>query len=90
MKNHMIRIVFGCALALFLAGCASTPAPSMDAAWHQVTVTRNADDVKGMTRVGDVSASSQMFFGSPASLRKQATEKIQQEAASKGATVVLI
>ena len=55
-----------------------------------MTVTRNADDVKGMTRVGDVSASAQKVFGSPESLRKKATVKIQQEAASKGATVVFI
>lgn len=91
MKKQILNIAFACAVALVVAGCASTSAPSTaDASWQKVSVTRSADDVKGMTRVGDVSASAQMVFGSPESLRKKATVKIQQEAASKGATVVLI
>ena len=94
MKKQIVSIAFACAAALVFAGCASTSSPSAsatpDASWQKVTVTRNADDVKGMTRVGDVSASAQMVFGSPESLRKKATVKIQQDAASKGATLVLI
>ncbi|MGO8929334.1 MAG: hypothetical protein ACLQU3_20910 [Limisphaerales bacterium] len=94
MKKQILRIAFACAAAVVFAGCASTSAPSTspttDASWQKVAVTRNAEDVNGMTRVADVSASARMVFGSPESLRTKATVKLQQEAATKGATVVLI
>ena len=90
-------MVLACAGALVFAGCASnsTPKPAASYAttensWEKVIVTRNPDDVKGMTRVDEVSASAHMFFGDPGSLRKAATVKIKQEAAKLGASVVLI
>ena len=94
MKKQILSIVSACAVALVLASCSTTSSPptpaTTGASWEKVIVTRNADDVKGMTRVGDVSASAQMVFGGQESLRKKATVKIKKEAASSGATVVLI
>jgi hypothetical protein len=97
MKRQILIIVLACASALVFAGCATTSAPEPPSSSgtsekdsEKVIVTRNPDDVKGMTRVGDVSASAHMVFGDPANLRKKATVKIKQEAANKGATIVLI
>ena len=97
MKRQILSIVLACAGAIVLAGCATTSAPkpsstsaTTDNSWEKVIVTRNPDDVKGMTRIDDVSASAHMFFGDPGSLRKTATNKIKQEAAKLGATIVLI
>ena len=97
MKEQILSIVLACAGALVFAGCATTSAPQPAASsattekgWEKVIVTRNSDDVKGMTRVGEVSASAHMVFGDPGSLRKKATIKIKQEAAKIGASVVLI
>jgi hypothetical protein len=47
---------------------ASSPITEKD--FEKVFVTRNPDDVKGMTRVGDVSASAKRIFGGQASLRE--------------------
>jgi hypothetical protein len=85
----MKKIIMTACVLIGAAGCVSTPAPE-SGNWQRVCVTRNADDVKGRTRLGDVSGSAQMIFGSPENLRRQATMKIQQEAACKGATTVLI
>ena len=96
-KKQILNILLVCAGAIVLAGCATTSAPkssstsaTTDNSWEKVIVTRNPDDVKGMTRIDDVSASAHMFFGDPGSLRKTATNKIKQEAAKLGATIVLI
>jgi hypothetical protein len=97
MKKQILSIVLACAGAIVFAGCATTSAPkpasssaTAENGWEKVIVTRNADDVKGMTRVDEVSASARKFFGDPDSLRKTATIKIKQEAAKIGASVVLI
>src|ERR1035441_3939123 len=97
MKKQILTIVLACAGTLIFTGCASnsTPKPAASSAtteksWEKVIVTRNPDDVKGMTRVDEVSASARQFFGDPGSLRKTATTKIKQEAARLGASVVLI
>ena len=58
--------------------------------YEKVIVTRNADDVKGLTRVGDVSVSAKKAFGDQTALREAATVKIKKAAAKKGATIVLI
>ena len=55
-----------------------------------VVVSRNTDDVKGMVKLGDVSADSHMPFGSQANLRRKCTDKIKRDSAALGATVVLI
>jgi hypothetical protein len=58
--------------------------------YEKVIVTRNPDDVKGLARIGDVSASAKKAFGDQAVLREAATVKIKKAAAKKGATIVLI
>jgi hypothetical protein len=90
MRFHLAPVSACSAIALFLGACASAPEIAPDPRSAKVFVTRKPDDVKGKTRVGDVSASAEKLFGTPENLRKQATIKIQQEAASKGATAVLI
>jgi len=97
MKKQTLRLVLACAGALLFTGCATTPStePASKSAaiennWYKIVVTKSPDDVKGMTRVGDVSASAHMLFGDPASLRKSATAKIKKQAAELGATIVLI
>lgn len=81
--------------AIVFDGCAtsnteSSSSSASEAGWERVTVTRNADDVNSMTRVGDVSTTAKMVFGSPDGLRKTATIRLQKEAAKKGASLVLI
>ncbi len=85
------QIVFACA-ALIFAGCSTPPSasPTANDIGRKVTLTRNAADIKGMTRVGDVSASAYMVFGSPEMLLKQASAKIKKETAAQGGTTVLI
>jgi hypothetical protein len=93
MKKQILSIVLACAGALVFAGCATTSdstSATLPNGWEKVIVTRNTDDVKGMTRVEEVSASAHMLWGDPASLRKTATARIKQEAAKIGATIVLI
>jgi hypothetical protein len=97
MKKQFLIITLACAGVLTLVGCASTTAPNAAssssapaAGWEKVIVTRNADDVKGLARVDEVSASAHKLFGDPGALRKAATVKIKQEAAKLGASVVLI
>jgi hypothetical protein len=58
--------------------------------YEKVIVTRNPDDVKGLARIGDVSASAKKVFGDQTALREAATVKIKKAAAKKGATIVLI
>jgi hypothetical protein len=58
--------------------------------YEKVVLTRNADDVKGLVRIGEVSASAKKVFGDQAVLREAATVKIKKAAAKKGATIVLI
>jgi len=58
--------------------------------YEKVIVTRNPDDVKGLARIGDVSASAKKVFGDQTALREAATVKLKKAAAKKGATIVLI
>jgi hypothetical protein len=97
IKKQTLSLVLACAGALVFAGCTSTStqelAPKSAATannWDKIIVTRNADDVEGMTPVGDVSASAHIFFGGPASLRKSATIKLKKQAVKMGATAVLM
>jgi hypothetical protein len=61
-----------------------------DKDFEKVVVTRNPDDVKGKTKVGDVSASASKASGDQAALREAATVKLKHETAKKGASIVLI
>ncbi|MCU0467533.1 MAG: hypothetical protein MUF58_02950 [Arcicella sp.] len=58
--------------------------------WEQVIVTNAFEEVKGLTRVGEISASASRAYGKEERLRKEAIEKLKKEAASKGATHVLL
>ncbi|MCU0467445.1 MAG: hypothetical protein MUF58_02505 [Arcicella sp.] len=58
--------------------------------WEQVIVTNAFEEVKGLTRVGEVSASASRAYGKEERLRKEAVEKLKKEAAIKGATHVLL
>jgi hypothetical protein len=53
-------------------------------------VTRNNDDVKGLSRVDDVMASAKKVFGDQTALREAATISLKKAAAKKGASVVLV
>jgi len=58
--------------------------------WEKVVVTRNNDDVRGLARVDDVTASAKKVFGDQAALREAATISLKKAAAKKGASVVLV
>jgi C4-type Zn-finger protein len=58
--------------------------------WEKVVVTRNNDDVKGLSRVDDVMASAKKVFGDQTALREAATISLKKAAAKKGASVVLV
>ena len=59
-------------------------------AWENVLVTRDAQEVKGMKKVGEVEGRS-FFFGLTAKKgEKDASKKLQQQAAQLGAKKVLI
>ena len=64
--------------------------PNSTVSWEQVIVTSAFEEVKGLTRVGEISASASRAFGSEQKLHKEAIDKLKKEAASKGATHVMI
>jgi uncharacterized protein (DUF1810 family) len=98
MRSFASSLALFAVLNLFcgiVAGTASAadsvPAPVIsEKDFDKVIVTRNADDVKGLTSLGEVSATSRMVFGDPATLRAKATVQLKKEAAKKGASIVLI
>ena len=63
---------------------------SSTVSWEQVIVTSAFEEVKGLTRIGEISASASKAFGKEEKLHKEAIDKIKKEAASKGATHVMI
>ena len=64
--------------------------PNSIVLWEQVIVTNIFEEVKGLTRIGEVSASASKAFGKEEKLHKEAIDKLKKEAASKGATHVMI
>ena len=64
--------------------------PNSTVSWEQVIVTSAFEEVKGLTRIGEISASASKAFGKEEKLHKEAIDKIKKEAASKGATHVMI
>ena len=55
-----------------------------------IILTKNPDDIKGHTRLGDVKGEASQFFGIQSRLRKDATEKMKEEASKLGATIILV
>ena len=53
-------------------------------------ITRNPEDIKGLTRLGDVSSEASRLYGKQSKLRDEATKKLKKEAAKLGASIVLI
>ncbi len=78
----------GAAIAPGTGPAAATVITAKD--FDKVIVTRNPDDVKGLTRAGDLSATARKFFGDPTALRATATLDLQKQAAKLGAALVLI
>ncbi len=72
------------------ANQSTTVKPTPTVANGEVIVTRNPDDIKGRTRVGEVAATARKLFGDQAVLRQRATAKLKADAAKLGATYVLI
>ena len=58
--------------------------------WEKIIVTKNPEDVKGLTRLKEVSAEAARFYGKQSKLREEATKKLKQEAAKLGATAILL
>lgn len=58
--------------------------------WEKIIVTKNPEDVKGLTRLKEVSAEAARFYGKQSKLREEATKKIKEEAAKLGATIILV
>lgn len=58
--------------------------------WEKVILTKNTDEVKGLTYIDEVDAKAQKPFGSQSKLTKQAREKLKKAAAKLGASYVLI
>ena len=85
MKSRIFFVLLG----MLLRAVSPTHAQSVVSS-ESVLVTRDAAEVKGMTKVGEVQGRS-MFFGLTAKKgEKDATKKLQKEAAALGATKVLI
>lgn len=59
-------------------------------AWEQIIVTNAYEEVKNLKRIGEISASASRAYGREERLRKEAIEKLKKEAATKGATHVLL
>jgi len=57
---------------------------------EDIILTKNPDDIKGRTRLGDVKGEASQFFGMQSRLRKDATKKMKEEAAKLGATIILV
>lgn len=57
---------------------------------EDIIITRNPEDIKGLTRLGDVSSEASRLYGKQSKLRDEATKKLKKEAAKLGATIVLI
>jgi|GEM_PF-1933332 hypothetical protein len=76
----------------------SAPAPQVAAPsdavtqtdWNKVILTKNNDDVKGLTRLGEVKGSSMGPFFTQNALRGRASNEIKKEAAKLGASIVLV
>jgi ribosomal protein L21 len=83
MKKKLTFIV---ALTATLSLNAFATAPS----WEKVVITKNPEDVKGFTRIDDVSAETSRLYGKQSRLREETTIKIKQAAAKLGADIVLI
>jgi len=58
--------------------------------WTQVKVTRNPNEVKGLTRIGDVESVARMAFGSQSKLRARATDDLKKKAFEKGASIIFV
>ena len=71
---------------------AQTDLPSIngEADWEKVIVTRNSDDVKGLTRISTVKGEAMKIYGKQSKLRAKATEQMKKEAAKQGATIILV
>lgn len=64
--------------------------PNEAVIWDKVIITNIADEVKNLTKVGDISVSASRLYGKQARLREEAIEKLKKEGAKKGATIVYI
>ncbi len=56
----------------------------------EIILTKNPDDIKGRTRLGDVKGEASQLFGMQSKLRKDATEKMKEQASKLGATIILV
>ena len=50
---------------------------------EDIIITRNPEDIKGLTRLGDVSSEASRLYGKQSKLRDEATKKLKKEAAGK-------
>lgn len=58
--------------------------------WQKVIITRNTDDVVGLKRIQQLSASTSRVYGNQSKLRQETEDKLKQQAAQLGASVVLV
>lgn len=56
----------------------------------KVIVTNNESDIRGLTRVGEVTGKHSILYGGQAKIRSVAIEKLKREAAKLGGHIVLI
>lgn len=56
----------------------------------EIILTKNPDDIKGRTHLGDVKGEASQLFGMQSRLRKDATEKMKEQASKLGATIILV
>jgi len=68
----------------------NTDTETSTASNEDIILTKNPDDIKGRTRLGDVKGEASQFFGMQSRLRKDATKKMKEEAAKLGATIILV
>ncbi len=61
-----------------------------EADYQKVIITNNDADVKGLSRVGEVTGKHSILYGGQAKIRNAAMEKLKREAANQGAHIVLI
>lgn len=63
---------------------------SSENGWERIIITRNADDIKGFTKIAEISADAKKLYGNQSKLREEATIKLKKEATKLGASIVLI
>lgn len=58
--------------------------------YPRVIITNSDSDIKGLTRVGEITGKHAILYGGQAKIRNAAIEKLKREAAKQGAHIVLI